>query len=307
MALNPFRYVLASHARVRLGVRVGQRLRRRMERVLLHDQQRREHLPRRLLRRRLVEGRRLGVLPGVRAVLRRLQPQARPLVQLPLQPLGLRRPARVLQRLPLRPVQHPDRAASPRWCAASSCARPLGSGTPRAARPSASRESTRSHSAACLPGKNPTRIEIKYQDMGLRGSVARPAGDPRTRDAAQRRTPALQHGLILWHRTTGAHEVHGSIADRYRGLGCRAGAAGLSQDRPARGRRRRRPLRPVRARQHLPARRHRHQDRAWSYRCALPAPRRSPGVARLPRVEHEGRQRRGQGHRVPARFDLRVG
>jgi uncharacterized protein with LGFP repeats len=77
-------------------------------------------------------------------------------------------------------------------------------------------ESTRSHTATCLPGRNPSRIEIKYMDMGLRGSVL---GDPvtRERDAAHGgRKRRYERGMILWHRTTGAHEVHGETAARYR-------------------------------------------------------------------------------------------
>ena len=88
-------------------------------------------------------------------------------------------------------------------------------------------ESTRSHSAACLPGKDPTRIEIKYQDMGLRGSVL---GPPETREretVRNGRRRRYRNGLILWHRTTGAHEVHGSIADRYRGWNAERGPLGF--------------------------------------------------------------------------------
>ena len=87
-------------------------------------------------------------------------------------------------------------------------------------------ESTRSHSAACLPGRNPSRIEIKYMDMGLRGSVL---GDPvtRERDAAHGgRKRRYERGMILWHRDTGAHEVHGEVSQRYRSWDAEDGPLG---------------------------------------------------------------------------------
>jgi hypothetical protein len=77
-------------------------------------------------------------------------------------------------------------------------------------------ESTRSHTSTCLPGRSPSRIEIKYQDMGLRGSIL---GDPvtRERDAARGgRKRRYERGMILHHRGIGTHEVHGEIATRYR-------------------------------------------------------------------------------------------
>ncbi|MPZ72109.1 MAG: hypothetical protein GEU74_02570 [Nitriliruptorales bacterium] len=77
-------------------------------------------------------------------------------------------------------------------------------------------ESTRSHSSRCLPGPNPSRIEIKYQDMGLRGSILG-APETRERDGVRNgRKRRYANGMILWHRTTGAHEVHRSVARRYR-------------------------------------------------------------------------------------------
>ncbi len=87
-------------------------------------------------------------------------------------------------------------------------------------------EETRSHSSACLPGKNPSRIEIKYQDLGLVGSVlGRPVR--RERDAAGGgRKRRYANGLIVWRRGLGAHEVHGKIADRYRAIDAEAGSLG---------------------------------------------------------------------------------
>ncbi len=85
---------------------------------------------------------------------------------------------------------------------------------------------TRSHSSRCLPGKNPTRIQIKYQDLGLVGSVL---GAPTSyeRDGVRNgRKRSYRNGMILWHRGDGTHEVHGPIADRYRGLDADAGPLG---------------------------------------------------------------------------------
>ena len=85
---------------------------------------------------------------------------------------------------------------------------------------------TRSHSAACLPGTNPTPIEIKYQDLGLTGSVlGEPAGRERA-GAGPGRKRRYERGMILWHPDFGAHEVHGRIARRYRDLGADGGDLG---------------------------------------------------------------------------------
>ena len=87
-------------------------------------------------------------------------------------------------------------------------------------------EETRSHSSGCLPGQNPTRIEIKYQDLGLTGSVlGRPTDRERLApDDGRRRS--YDRGAIYWHRSTGAHEVHGAIAARYRLVGAAGGDLG---------------------------------------------------------------------------------
>lgn len=87
-------------------------------------------------------------------------------------------------------------------------------------------EETRSHSSGCLPGPNPTRIEIKYQDLGLVGSVL---GRPVSRERAaphDGRRRSYDRGLIYWHRRTGAHEVHGPIAKRYVVFDAAAGPLG---------------------------------------------------------------------------------
>ena len=87
-------------------------------------------------------------------------------------------------------------------------------------------EETRSHNSGCLPGPNPTRIEIKYQDLGLVGSVL---GRPVSRERAapyDGRRRSYDRGLIYWHRRTGAHEVHGPIAKRYVAFDAAAGPLG---------------------------------------------------------------------------------
>ena len=85
---------------------------------------------------------------------------------------------------------------------------------------------TRSHSSRCLPGPNPSHIEIKYQDLGLAGSkLGRPVA--RERDAARGgRRRSYDNGLIVYRRSTGAHEVRGAIARRYRELDAEAGPLG---------------------------------------------------------------------------------
>ncbi|HVM19129.1 MAG TPA: hypothetical protein VM307_04145 [Egibacteraceae bacterium] len=97
-------------------------------------------------------------------------------------------------------------------------------------------ESTRSHTSRCLPGQNPSHIEIKYQDMGLVGSVL---GKPTTRErdgARGGRKRFYERGMILWHRDTGAREVRGAFANRYRKLKAEAGELGYPRtDRRAVG------------------------------------------------------------------------
>ena len=83
--------------------------------------------------------------------------------------------------------------------------------------------STRSHSSRCLPGTNPSHIEIKYQDLGLVGAkLGKPVG--RERDAADGgRKRGFENGMIVWHRRTGARELRGKIARRYRRLDAEKG------------------------------------------------------------------------------------
>ncbi|CAN5921664.1 hypothetical protein BH23ACT10_BH23ACT10_14670 [soil metagenome] len=88
-------------------------------------------------------------------------------------------------------------------------------------------ESTRTHSSRCLPGTNPSRIEIKYQDLGLVGSRLG-VPDGRERDADRKgRKRRYDKGMILWHRDHGAHAVHGWLARRYRRSGEESGPLGF--------------------------------------------------------------------------------
>ena len=98
---------------------------------------------------------------------------------------------------------------------------------PKCGRTVRTSESTRTHTSACLPGTNPSRIEIKYQDMGLVGSVlGRPATYEHKADRGGRKR-RYDNGMILWHRDHGAHEVHGWPATRYRRSGAEKGPLGF--------------------------------------------------------------------------------
>lgn len=74
---------------------------------------------------------------------------------------------------------------------------------------------TRTHSAPCLPGRNPSPIAVTYQDLGLTGSVL---GRPLSREGRASgggRYRRYANGMILWHPDYGAHAVHGDIFTRY--------------------------------------------------------------------------------------------
>lgn len=78
---------------------------------------------------------------------------------------------------------------------------------------------TATHSASCLPGPNPSWIEIKYMDMGLVGSVlGRQTRDERGAADDGRRAD-YANGLIVWSPSTGAHAVDGPLAQRYKDEG----------------------------------------------------------------------------------------
>lgn len=85
---------------------------------------------------------------------------------------------------------------------------------------------TRTHSARCLPGTNASHIAIKYQDLGLRGSVLG-APDGRERNAARNgRQRKYRRGFIFWHSAHGAHEVHGAISKRHQAFDAARGPLG---------------------------------------------------------------------------------
>ena len=105
LAVNPLHFVLKPGTRLRRGVR---HLRRRLDRLLLHDQQRPQLLPAGQLRRRLVEGRQRRLLLRRRPLHHRLQRHLPDAVRVPLLGRRLRRPAHLLQPVPLRPVPPGD-------------------------------------------------------------------------------------------------------------------------------------------------------------------------------------------------------
>lgn len=76
-------------------------------------------------------------------------------------------------------------------------------------------EATRTHSAACLPGTDPTHIEIVYQDLGLVGSAL---GAPVSaeRDAAGGgRIRRYDHGYLAYRSSTGVLSLLGAVATVY--------------------------------------------------------------------------------------------
>lgn len=85
---------------------------------------------------------------------------------------------------------------------------------------------TRSHNAPCLPGRDATPIAIKYQDMGMTGSVL---GAP---TASERDGPRsgrfrrYENGTIFWRSNLGANAIHGRMNDAHRGLGGASGPLG---------------------------------------------------------------------------------
>jgi hypothetical protein len=85
---------------------------------------------------------------------------------------------------------------------------------------------TRSHNASCLPGRNATPIAIRYQDLGLRGSIL---GDPvgaESSGPAGGRYRRYDNGTIAWRSATGALAVHGAIDRTHVGTGGLSGPLG---------------------------------------------------------------------------------
>jgi hypothetical protein len=78
---------------------------------------------------------------------------------------------------------------------------------------------TVTHNSRCLPGRYPSHIEIRYQDLGMTGSVLGAPATPE-RDAARGgRYRRYERGSIYWTSATGARYVLGAIDRRYRDLG----------------------------------------------------------------------------------------
>jgi putative cell wall-binding protein len=95
---------------------------------------------------------------------------------------------------------------------------------------------TASHSATCLPGPDPTAIEVRYQDLGLAGSVlGRQTSAERSVEGG--RLATYTNGLLLWTSTVGAHYVLGESAEHYEGLGRESSALGfpIADQRPLDG------------------------------------------------------------------------
>jgi hypothetical protein len=91
---------------------------------------------------------------------------------------------------------------------------------------------TRSHNAACLPGTNATRIDIKYQDMGMTGSILGSPVAAERAGAGSGRYRRYQNGTIYWRSATGALAVHGPIDEFHRRVGAEAGALGYPIGEP---------------------------------------------------------------------------
>lgn len=82
---------------------------------------------------------------------------------------------------------------------------------------------TRTHNAPCLPGRDATPIDIRYQDLGQTGSIL---GAPTTAEMAGPsggRLRRYDNGSIHWLAATGAVATHGAIDALHRSLD---GAAG---------------------------------------------------------------------------------
>jgi hypothetical protein len=85
---------------------------------------------------------------------------------------------------------------------------------------------TRSHNAPCLPGRDATPIAIRYQDLGMTGSIlGAPSGNEQAVSGGRRRRYA--NGTIYWRAATGALAVHGAVDELHRSLGAQGGALGF--------------------------------------------------------------------------------
>ena len=78
---------------------------------------------------------------------------------------------------------------------------------------------TRSHNSRCLPQRNATHIDLKYQDMGQTGSILGRATTPERTGTAGGRYRRYDNGSIFSRGSTGALAVWGSIDAVHRQLG----------------------------------------------------------------------------------------
>jgi hypothetical protein len=86
---------------------------------------------------------------------------------------------------------------------------------------------TRSHNAPCLPGRNATRIDLKYQDMGMAGSIL---GRPTSAEGDAGRGGRFrryENGTIFWLSSLGANAIHGRMNTAHRDLGGASGPLGF--------------------------------------------------------------------------------
>lgn len=85
---------------------------------------------------------------------------------------------------------------------------------------------TRSHNAPCLPGRDATPIAIKYQDLGMTGSVLGAPTSAEGDAAAGGRFRRYERGTIFWLSSIGARALYGPIEARHRATGGSAGPLG---------------------------------------------------------------------------------
>jgi hypothetical protein len=86
---------------------------------------------------------------------------------------------------------------------------------------------TRSHNAPCLPGRNATPIDLKYQDMGQSGSIL---GSPTSAEGDAGRGGRFrryENGTIFWRSNLGANALHGRMNSAHRSTGGASGPLGF--------------------------------------------------------------------------------
>jgi hypothetical protein len=87
-------------------------------------------------------------------------------------------------------------------------------------------ETTRTHSASCLPGENPSVIEMRYLDMGLTGSIlGAPTTSERSTTGGGRRRD-YRHGSLVGRDADEAILVYADFATAWYGQGGEEGALG---------------------------------------------------------------------------------